>query len=207
MSGFSDMLRDLTGRYPITDADIEELRAIDRPKLTPDQLRLLVDYDPDTGAFVWKARPVDRKGWNKKHAGTPALNCGKGNNGYLAGLIFKRKVYAHRAAWAITYGYWPEYADHIDRDKKNNRISNLREVSNLENSRNATLGKNNTSGHFGVCWHSRGKFWTATICVDYRGIYLGSFPTKDEAIAARKAAELKYGFFEGHGGSPVGGST
>lgn len=104
-----------------------------------------VIYDPATGAFVWRERPVEhfpdgkptpeRRAamWNGKYAGKPAFTsaCPRG---YLRGAVRGMNVYAHRAAFACVNGRWPEgEIDHVNRDKSDNRIENLREVSHREN--------------------------------------------------------------------------
>ena len=161
---------------------------------SPDLLRSLVSYDPESGALTWKPRADAKCGWTERSAGKPAFGLDYGHQGYLAGKLGKHKLYAHRVIWAMVHGAWPEYVDHIDRDKKNNRLANLRAVTNQENSRNASANKSNTSGVKGVHWHDAGGCWTARIMVDYKSIHLGSFEDKDEAIRARRQAELKYGF-------------
>ena len=187
MSSFRDNLSELLGRYPYDEAAMSDYPS-------PELLRSLVNYDSETGALTWKPRADAKCGWNKKYAGKPAFGLDCGHQGYLAGKLGKHKLYAHRVIWAIMHGSWPEYVDHIDRDKKNNRLVNLRAVSNQENSRNASANKANTSGIKGVCWHRGGQFWTARITVNYKSVHLGSFKDKDEAIRARRQAELKYGF-------------
>jgi hypothetical protein len=75
----------------------------------------------------------------------------------------------------------------------------LRDVSNQENQRNKSRQSRNTSGVTGVHWHKRDKKWIARIKVDKKDLYIGMFDTFEEAVAARKEAEIKYGFHENHG--------
>lgn len=82
--------------------------------------------------------------------------------------------------------------DHINRNKKDNRKSNLRIVNNSMNGFNCNLASNNTSGKTGVSYHKKNNTYMAYIHVNYKRIYLGSFQNKEDAIKARKAAELKY---------------
>lgn len=82
--------------------------------------------------------------------------------------------------------------DHINRNKKDNRKSNLRIVSNSMNGFNCNLASNNTSGKTGVSYNKKNSNYVAYIKVDYKQIYLGSFQSKEDAVKARKAAELKY---------------
>ncbi|MBD5153088.1 MAG: hypothetical protein HDT16_11700 [Oscillibacter sp.] len=82
--------------------------------------------------------------------------------------------------------------DHINGNKLDNRRSNIRFVLQRENSKNRGTGKNNASGHIGVSWNKKEKKWTAKITVDGKNIQLGYFQDKEDAIAARKQAEIKY---------------
>ena len=89
--------------------------------------------------------------------------------------------------------------DHIDHNPKNNRIENLRIVTNQENGRNQGIRSNNTSGVTGVLWVKRRNKWEARIKVDGVKIHLGYFESKEEAIKTRKTAEVKYKFHPNHG--------
>jgi hypothetical protein len=94
----------------------------------------------------------------------------------------------------------PEHGiDHEDGNGLNNRWENLRDVTRLENMRNRRKYKNNTSGVVGVVWNkARGK-WQVQIKVKGTLIFLGYFVNKDDAIKARKKADIKYGFHKNHG--------
>ena len=160
------------------------------------------DVNVDTGTLTWKARPLHHfktARYQKRHhtiyAGKKAGNIssqgypvvGTSQNGKLANWR------QHRIIWAMHYGYWPtKTIDHIDGDKANNAITNLREVTVQENARNRRLIKNSVSGHTGVNWHKRAGKWEARIGVGGYNMYLGSFTNKEDAIAARQAAEIKY---------------
>jgi len=89
--------------------------------------------------------------------------------------------------------------DHIDGDQTNNRIENLRLVTQAENMRNAKKRRDNTSGVTGVFWREDTMKWGSQIQINGKNITLGSFETFDEAVAARKAAEIKYNFHKNHG--------
>ena len=183
--------------------------------LTPTILRELLDYGPETGRLYWKKRDPkyfpgrfraaadDAAAWNNKFAGKEALTADKGN-GYRVGSIFHKKVLAHRAAWAIYYGQWPDnQIDHINHNRGDNRIANLRDVSLADNCRNNSLRADNTSGVAGVYRNPNGKPWTARISVNGINRYLGRFSTLEEAASARRDAEEKYGFHENHGTDPM----
>ena len=110
--------------------------------ITVATLRLLVEHDPETGVFRWRARPRsmaarDRlwMAWNTRYAGTLALNSADAN-GYRYSRIAQKKIYAHRAALALVTGEWPEEVDHINGDPSDNRITNLRPVTHRENGKN-----------------------------------------------------------------------
>jgi len=107
----------------------------------------------------------------------------------------------HRLAWLITYGKWPDGdLDHINHIKTDNRIANLREVSNLENSKNKPRRKDNKSGTTGVGWSNQSNRWMSSIRIDGHLKHLGTFIDYHEAVNTRKNAEVLYGFHENHGG-------
>lgn len=165
---------------------------------TPEELRQLIDYDPETGAMRWRARQTLRC-WNAKFVGKPAMTS-VDKDGYLRGRINGRWFYAHRVAWVIYYGKWPENSiDHIDGCPTNNAIANLRDVNQGENRRNCAKSIKNSSGVTGVYWQKASGKWTAQIKVNYRQINLGSFEDKELAVAARRKAERDFGFHPNHG--------
>ena len=136
--------------------------------------------------------------WNGRHAGNYAFTATM-TIGYKSGSIFCYTLYAHRVIWAIHYGEWPsDQIDHINHDRADNRLVNLRTVSKMENSRNMSKPSNNTSGCVGI-WLIHNGRWRAGIEADGERIHVGYFGTKSEAIKARKKAEVKYGFHKNHG--------
>ena len=174
-------------------------------------LRRLLAYDPASGTLTWKARTPDLfsdgkqtaehrcNKWNSRFAGKPALGAAH-NKGYRRGRIFGRAYKAHRVAFALHHGAWPaDQIDHINGDRTDNRIANLRSVDNATNGRNAARPVTNTSGHVGVVWHkARGK-WQARINADGKRKHLGYFDDFDAACSARAAAEVKHGYHQNHG--------
>jgi hypothetical protein len=91
------------------------------------------------------------------------------------------------------HGVWPEdQIDHINRDRADNRIENLREVTNKQNQQNRSTNSDNTSGHTGVSWYKPYSKWRAQIKHNHKVIHLGYFTNIEDAIAARKAAEKLY---------------
>lgn len=181
----------------------------------PELLAKLVRVDPETGHIFWLYRPTEmfadngrysaarnQKIWNTRYAGRRAF-CKPNGKGYVAGKLFTRDIVGHQVAWALYYGAWPKQEiDHINGVRDDNRKANLRLVSVAENRRNAARPSHNTSGHVGVGYRpKRGRIaqWRAYIKVAGKQIELGHYTTKEQAIAARKAAERKYGFHENHG--------
>lgn len=168
-----------------------------------EELRALLRYDADTGKLYWIERPRNmftkeflHRSWNTRRAGKEALTH-VSDAGYKAGIILKKGCKAHRVAWAIYHGSWPALdIDHINCDKTDNRISNLRLASPSENKRNTKVYKNNKSGFKGVFWGKSAKSWVARIGVSGSQIHLGKFNSPEEAHAAYcKASKMYHGEF------------
>jgi hypothetical protein len=115
------------------------------------------------------------------------------------GMILNKPHQAHRVAWAIHFGEWPKFIDHINGDKTDNRIENLRAVSFVENTRNRKRPTNNSSGHAGIYWHTKERRWVARIGDGAGRKRLGSFLNLDDAVAARRKAEVDLGYHPNHG--------
>ena len=159
---------------------------VPRPELTAEELRELLHYDQETGIFTWKVSTSSRA-----KAGDVA-GC-LGGDGYLRITVLSRLHRAHRLAWLYMNGTWPKLdIDHINRNRSDNRIENLRDISRKQNSQNRSKSSTNTSGHPGAYWHKQRSKWVATIMHNQKNIHLGCFSTIEEAIAARKAAEKLY---------------
>lgn len=177
------------------------------PKPIPNvkSLHQMLRYDPDTGCLFWLARPSHlfvvpelADAWNRRFAGTRAGSV-KGN-GYIQVCLSGTIVLAHRVAWALYYGDWPTgKLDHLNGDRTDNRIENLRIATDLENQRNLKRRSDNTSGHCGVFWNKNTLKWTAAVSVKGRQVYLGSFQELDDAVSARLRASREFGFSARHG--------
>jgi len=161
--------------------------------ITQERLKELLTYNPETGLFVWK---VSR---GKKKAGSFAGDICP-STGYSRIVIDYREYRAQKLAWLYVYGIMADdIIDHINHNRTDNRINNLRNVSIKENLKNKAKGKNNKSGQVGVCWRKSTNRWRAYIKVDKKCIELGSFVSFSDAVNARKNAEVLYGFHENHG--------
>lgn len=168
-------------------------------------LRKLLEYDGNTGLFRWKARSPDMFGgstahcnrWNGRLAGKAAGMLR--SDGYVSIAVYNQKYLAHRLAWSLHHGFEPIEIDHINGDRADNRLVNLREVTRTENNMNSALQSNNVSGMPGVTWDNQTKRWRATIKQNSKTIDLGRWDTIYEAQAARKTAERLLGFHENHG--------
>lgn len=157
--------------------------------LTQSALKEILHYDPGTGVFTWRVSLGTAK------AGSVAGSFAR--HGYVQIGVAGRNHLAHRLAWLYEFGEFPPNdLDHINRVRSDNRICNLRPATNAENNQNCSMRRDNTSGHVGVYWYKRDKKWRAKIQINRKTIPLGRFTNLEGAIAARKAAELKYHTFK-----------
>lgn len=157
--------------------------------LTVERVREFLDYDPKSGIFKW------RKDKGTVRSGSIAGS--KVANGYVLIRLDKCQVFAHRLAWFYIYGEWPnEQVDHINGNREDNTLSNLRLASQSQNSCNGVLRSTNTSGYRGVSWSKEKGKWVARIVKDRKQHVLGYFASKEEAYYAYlKAARELHGEF------------
>lgn len=176
------------------------------PSIAIDTLRQLLRYDPETGFLFWLPRDVQTftsvrfgKTWNTRNAGRVAGRIDE-ITGYNKIMLQGIPRLGHRLAWAIHYGEYPSGTiDHINGIRCDNRLNNLRNVSHSANMRNIKKPITNTSGIVGVHWCKRDKNWRASIQVSRKTKYLGNYDRFEDAVAARKEAEQRYGFHPNHG--------
>ena len=173
---------------------------------SPELLRKLLRYDAETGKLFWLHRPrsmftSDRvfSSWNSRFSGNEAFSTIK-KDGYMCGGMLSKTFKAHRVAWALYFGQWPEFEiDHINGDRSDNRIKNLRSATKSINQRNSALPSNNTSGHHGVSFDKLTGKWRAWIAINGKFKHLGLFFDIEDAISARRCSEAGLGFTERHG--------
>lgn len=159
---------------------------------TAEYVRSVLDYDPETGLFRWRV----------SH---PGIGIGEVAGrlsrtvGYWQIGVAGREYGAHRLAFLIMTGEWPlAQMDHIDLNRANNRWANLRPATQQQNEHNKALRKDSTSGIRGVSWNKLQRRWVAHIGhpVMKKTVHLGTFKDREEAMAAREAAEtLMFGEF------------
>lgn len=156
--------------------------------LSQDILQKLLRYCPETGHFFWKA---NKRGHTK--AGQLAGRIA--NDGYQQICVNGRLHLAHRLAWLHVYGHWPvNYLDHINGIKDDNRINNLREVTQTENMQNirTAYASNKSCGLLGASWNSYNSKWKASIRHSGKKHHIGYYDTAEEAHQAylQKKIEL-----------------
>jgi hypothetical protein len=174
---------------------------------SPEVLRQLLRYEPETGKLFWRERSVIwfqdtplRKAthacsiWNARYAGKEAFTAH--SYGYRCGRIFDRLHPAHRVIFALMMGRWPEEElDHADLNRSNNRWGNIRPASGMENRRNKAVRRDSKLGIKGVQERENGRF-AARIKVGGQDIRLGRFgcATAARIAYARASAELHGAF-------------
>ena len=166
----------------------------------------MVIYNQETGSMIWRekdSRTSDSNRWNARYAGH---ECGSNDGKGYRRIRFKfdtgeiLRVRVHRLAWYMVFGVPPSgEIDHINQNKADNRLSNLRDVPKELNQRNGTRKRNNTSGVPGVYWHKQRKKWCAQASMDGKHYHLGLFTDMDEAEKITKMFRAANGFTDTHG--------
>lgn len=150
-----------------------------RDELSAHSVREMLDYAPETGLLTWK--PKKGRGARNDLAGTVAGSPHK--DGYLAVQIGRQKYLAHRIVWLIATGAWPKgEIDHVNRQRDDNRLENLRDTDRSGNQQN----RSNVSG---VDFVKRTNKWRARITLRGKVIGLGNYASQHEALEAYKTAK------------------
>ena len=166
----------------------------------------MVKYNPETGSATWLEKQghiKDSIRWNARYAGK---ECGTlDDNGYRRiSIRFNKRspfrIRIHQLAWFITHGVMPSgEIDHINQNKLDNQIKNIRDVSRSINQRNGTRKGNNTSGITGVVWHKQRQKWCAQCNLLGIHYHIGLFVSIEDADKAVRAFRSQHGFTETHG--------
>lgn len=182
-------------------------------KAIPDikTLREALAYDGETGRFYWLNRPrahfasdIAWKRWNTRFAGREAF-CTDNGHGYFVGVINGVAYLAHRIAYAMGASDPCNLEiDHINGDRRDNRLVNLRPVTSAMNKRNSRIPNHNTSGRVGVSFRQDKGKWRACITIGNRPKHIGYYDTFEQAVIARSAVERDNGFHENHGRQKCG---
>ena len=157
-----------------------------KPKPLPpaEVLRSLLEYNPDSGELRWLAAGSGRR--VGMSAGT--TDC----HGYRRVTVLKAPYLAHRIIWKMHHDTEPDEIDHINGDRSDNRISNLRPATRAQNARNVKPKPGTASGVTGVNYVKGKNRWKALVMVRGKVISLGQFKRIEDAIAARRAGEMEH---------------
>jgi hypothetical protein len=196
MCAFDDLegyIKGFTGDFEAKKQEFLKLlsecrKAPRRKKTLPtlERVREVVDYQSISGEFVWKIALTGSVRAGERAGGVSP-------SGYRRITIDGTIIAAHRLAWFYNHGVWPTNGmDHINGQKLDNRLENLRDSTGSVSSFNRGRMINNTSGIVGVRWIARNKKWGAEIQVNRKRIWLGHYDNVRDAQAARAKAERKY---------------
>lgn len=153
--------------------------------LTQERLKELLEYNPETGIFIWKVSL-------NRHIkiGTRVGHLNQNGRRYIK--FNKQRYFAHRLVWFYVYGEWPEHEiDHRDGNPDNNRLDNLRLANRSENQQNIKKYINNSSGYIGVSLNKDKKTWRARIAINKKEIHIGTFVNPLDAFEAYLSAKKK----------------
>lgn len=198
-----------TSHAPNRNGSYEDHVMAQKALPSPEVLRQLLRYEPETGKLFWRPRPLHMfedgghtalhifRRWNARYAGTEAFTA-IGKSGYRHGCIGGRTIGAHRAAWAVQHGKWPNgEIDHINGRRTDNRMCNLRDANRYQNAQNSCMSSANKSGIRGVSFSNRERKWKAQITANKIGHRLGTFKCRTAAqVAYAVAANCLHGQYQ-----------
>jgi len=155
--------------------------------ITQDRLKELVNYDENTGIFIWKAKAANR-------VKIGSVIGSKHHTGYLTVFLDRKSYKLHKLALLYTDGVYPnEIVDHVNGIRDDNRRVNLRLATHSENTRNSKIRSDNRSGIKGVNYRNKsGGQWVCRIHTNEGRKYLGCYKTQEEAEKVMKEARIKY---------------
>jgi len=176
-------------------------------ELTFADLWEILNYDFETGKLFWRYRERSKcktnaawMSFNNRFANKEAFTFSHPINKYKTGYVLNKSHKAHHIIWCMCYNYWPiKQIDHIDGDRTNNRLTNLREVTHEENMKNKTNYSSSKSGVHGVTFNRVHQKWWVRANINNKRMHLGYYDDFDEAVRVRKAAELQYDYHPNHG--------
>lgn len=154
--------------------------------ITKEQLAELLDYCEETGVFTWKSAHH----WRAK----PGMVAGNidPSHGYCKIGVLGANYYAHRLAWLVVHGEFPnEQVDHIDGNRTNNAIKNLRLATQSENNQNLRAPRGDRKGQLLGVYRTESGRWRAAIRINKKSIHLGNFDTQEGAYEAYLKAKRK----------------
>jgi hypothetical protein len=146
-------------------------------------LKSILNYNPETGIFTWRKKP-------SKQINIGSIAGTKNHYGYVEICVDSKKYQSHRLAWLYVHGFGPEQQiDHINGDRSDNRICNLRDVSHTVNNCNQKIHREGKLP--GCTFLSRVKKWQAQVKINGQCKYLGCYKTQQEAHKAYTRAKEK----------------
>lgn len=160
--------------------------------ITQEALKEQLYYNPETGYFI-------RRVVNSRCVKVGEIAGCVVRHGYISIMVNNKSYPAHHLALLYMTGEMPKEVDHINHIEGDNRWVNLRAVTHQENQRNRSMNKNNSSGFNGVRFDNSREMWRAQIGINGVHKNLGRFKNIEDAIAARKAANIKYNYHPNHG--------
>lgn len=167
-----------------------------KEEITQEIIKEYLAYNPTTGILTWLKKPCKRTVVNTR-AGTVSEA-----SGYRYLSFFGKRYPEHHVVWFWIHGYWPlQQIDHIDQNRANNALINLREVSVAENARNRTRRRNTKVEEAGIWYCKKRQRYVSEITVNGRKVYQKTFKPEDinAAIEQRKQKLIELGFHENHG--------